>query len=189
MLGDQDGGPEVGVEPGDRGEHVVGPLRVELRRRLVEHERGRRGGERARDRRPLPLAAGQRRGGAVAQVRDAERVEHLLDPAAHRRLGQREVLEHERDVGLDVVDDELRLGVLVDEPDDVGELARLVGTRAAAEGDDVATEAPAGRVRHEAVGGAQQRALARPRRADDEEHLAGRDLEVDVAQRRPGASG
>ena len=52
-------------------------------------------------------------GVAVAQVRDAERVEHLLDPAAHRVLGEPEVLEHEREVALDVVDDELGLGVLV----------------------------------------------------------------------------
>ena len=49
-----------------------------------------------------------------------------------------EVLEHERDVVLDVVDDELRLGVLGDEPDDVGELARVVRARRPAEHDDVA---------------------------------------------------
>ena len=61
VLGEQDGGAEVGVEPRDRGEHVVGALRVELRRRLVEHERGRRGGERTGDRGPLALAARQRR--------------------------------------------------------------------------------------------------------------------------------
>ena len=41
-------------------------------------------------------------------------------------VGEAEVLEHEREVALDVVDDELRLGVLGDEPDDVGELAWVV---------------------------------------------------------------
>ena len=103
---------------------------------------------------------------------DAERVEHLLDPAAHRGLGQTEVLEHEREVGLDVVDDELGLGVLVHEADDVGELARPMRSRRPSEGDDVAGEPPAGRVRYEPVRSAQQRALARARRADDEQDLA-----------------
>ena len=122
--------PRSCVEPGERGEHVVGALRIELRRRLVEHERRRRRRERARDRAALALAAGQRRRVAVAQVRDAERVEHLLDAPAHRLGREAEVLEHERDVALDAVDDELRLGVLGHEPDDVGELARMVRARA-----------------------------------------------------------
>ena len=54
-------------------------------------------------------------GVAVAEVGDAERVEGLLDPAAHRLLGEAEVLEHEREVAFDVVDDELRLRVLAHE--------------------------------------------------------------------------
>ena len=98
-----------------------------------------------------------------------------------------EVLEHEREVALDVVDDELRLGILRDEADDVGELAWVVRARRPAEDLDVAAEAPAARVRDEPVRGAQQRALARPRRADDEQELARRDLEVDVEQRRTPA--
>ena len=184
VLGEHDGGAEVVVEPHERGEHVVGALRVELRRRLVEHERLRAGGERAGDHAALPLAARERRRVAVAQVRDAERVEHLLDPPAHRLLGEAEVLEHEREVALDVVDDELRLRVLGDEADDVGELARMVRSGRAAEHHDVAAEPAAARVRHEPVRRAQQRALARARRADHEQELAGRDLEVDVAERR-----
>ena len=39
VLGEQDRGAEVGVESTDRGEDVVGALRIELRRRLVEHQR------------------------------------------------------------------------------------------------------------------------------------------------------
>ena len=126
VLGEHHGGAEVVVEPHERGEHVVGALRVELRRRLVEHQRLRPGGERTGDHAALPLAARERRRVAVAQVGDAERVEHLLDAPAHRLLGEAEVLEHEGEVALHVVDDELRLRVLRDEADDVGELARMV---------------------------------------------------------------
>ena len=54
--------------------------------------------------------------------------------------GNAEVLEHERDVVLDPVDDELRLGVLGDESDDVGELARVMRTGRAAERDYLTRE-------------------------------------------------
>ena len=84
VLGEHDRRAEIGVEPGQRGEHVVGALRVELRGRFVEHEHRGRRGQRARDRAALPFAARERRRRAVAQVGDRERVEHLLDPAPHR---------------------------------------------------------------------------------------------------------
>ena len=176
--------PRSALSRATAAKHVVGTLRIELRRGLVEHER---------DRAPPPSAPAiaqrwRSPPDSVAGLRSRrcampERVEHLLDPPAHRRVGQPEVLEHERDVALDVVDDELRLGVLVHEPDDVGELARLVAARRSTEHDDVAREAAAGRVGDEPVGGAQQRALARARRADDEQDLAGEHLEVDRVER------
>jgi hypothetical protein len=84
VFGEQHGGAEVGVEARERAEHVVGTLRIELRRGLVEHERRRRRRERAGDDAPLLLAARQRRRIAVAEVHDAERVERLLYPAPHR---------------------------------------------------------------------------------------------------------
>ena len=130
VLGEHDGGSEVVVEARERGEHVVGSLRIELRRGLVEHQRRRRRRERACDRAALPFASRQCGGVAVAQVRDPERVEHFLDPAPHRLRREAEVLQHERDVALDVIDHELRFGILRDEPDDVGELARVVGAGA-----------------------------------------------------------
>src|SRR5262249_33408439 len=95
----------------------------------------------------------------------------------------REVLEHEGDIVLDAVDDELRLGILGDEADDICELARLVRASAPTECDHVAAEPPARRVWHESVGGAQKRALPRPRAPDDEEHVARGDGELDVIQR------
>ena len=131
VLGQQDRGAEVGVEPGHGGEHVVGALGVELAGGLVEHEDVRGRGQRAGDGGPLALAAGEGGGGAVAQVGDAEGVEHLLDPAAHGGGVHAEVLEREGDVVLDLVDDELGLGVLVDEADDVGQVAGAVVAGAA----------------------------------------------------------
>ncbi len=114
------------VEADQRGEDVVGALGIELGGGLVEHQRLRAGGERAGDHAPLPLAS--REGGRipVAEVRDAERVEHLLDAPPHGFLREAEVLEHEREIVFDVVDHELRFGILGDEADDVGELARMV---------------------------------------------------------------
>ena len=121
VLRDHDRGAEVRVEARHRREHVLGSLGIELAGRLVEHEDRRCGHQCPGDRAPLPFAAGQRRGIAVAQVRDAERVHHLLDPPAHAGRIQSEVLQPERDVGFHPVDHELRLGVLVHEPDDVRE--------------------------------------------------------------------
>ena len=50
------------------------------------------------------------------------------------------------------------------------------------EGDDVAREPAAGRMGDEPVGAAQEGALARARRADDEEDLALGDGQVEAAQ-------
>ncbi len=129
VLGEQHRGAEVGVEARERAEHVVGALGIELRRGLVEHERRRRRRERAGDDAPLLLASGKGGRVAVAEVNDAERIERLLDPPPHRFGREPEVLEHEREVALHVVDDELRFRILGDEADDVGELARMVRSR------------------------------------------------------------
>ena len=70
--------------------HVFGALRVELRRRLVEHERVGRGRERAGDRGALALAAGERRPGcgrAGARCR-ARRAPPPPAGASRRRAGR-----------------------------------------------------------------------------------------------------
>ena len=85
VLGEQHRDAEVVDQPGQRGEHLLGRGRVERGRRLVEDEQPRVHGEHRADRDPLLLAAGEGAQVAVAQVGDAEQVEGLLDPAAHRR--------------------------------------------------------------------------------------------------------
>ena len=90
VLGEHDGRAEVVVQSGERGEHVVGALRIELRRGLVEHEHRGRGGQRAGDRAALALAARQRRrvsgrGGGRCRARRAP----PRPAAASRRVGTR----------------------------------------------------------------------------------------------------
>ena len=182
VLGEEHGRTQIGVQPRDRGEHVLRALWVELAGGLVEHEHLGRGDERTRDRAPLPLAARELGRVAVAQVRDAERVEHLLHPPPHRDRVDPEVLQPERDVGLDPVDHELRLGVLVHEADDVGEQAGCVIARRPSGDHDLTGEASSRGVRHQPVGGPQQRALAATGGADHEQDVAGRDGEVDVIE-------
>ena len=76
--------PEVVDQPGQRGEHVLGRGRVERGGRLVEHQQPRVHRQHRADRDPLLLPARQGPQVAVAQLGDAEQVEGLLDPAAHR---------------------------------------------------------------------------------------------------------
>ena len=90
VLGEQHRRPEVGVEAADRGEHVLRALRVELRGRLVEDERVRRGREGARDRGALALAPGERRPGcgrAGGRCR-ARRAPPRPAAASRRRAGR-----------------------------------------------------------------------------------------------------
>ena len=75
-------------------------------------------------------------------------------------------------------------GSCATKPDDVGQFAWMVRARRPAEHHDVAAETPTAGVRDEPVDRAQQRALARARRAEHEQQLARRDVEVDATQRR-----
>ena len=111
-------------EPGQGGQHLLGGGRVERRGRLVEHEQPRVHREHRTDRDPLLLPAGERPQVAAPQVGDAEQVERLLDPAAHRRRLQPELLHPVGQLLLDRVGDEAGDGVLADEPDRVRPLAR-----------------------------------------------------------------
>ena len=81
------------------------------------------GGEHRPDGHPLLLAAGQRAERTVAQLVQAEQVEHVLDPAAHDVGRHAQVLHHVGELVLDRVGDEAGGRVLADDADDVGQLA------------------------------------------------------------------
>ena len=108
--------PRSAFRRATRGEHVVGALRVELRRRLVEHEharrrpRARRRWRTAGARRPTAWPGSGRGGGRCRARRAPPRPGGAWPPGPMPRFSSTKARSR-----LDVVDDELRLGVLVHE--------------------------------------------------------------------------
>ena len=186
VLGQQHRDAEVVDQPGQRREHLLGRGRVEGGGRLVEHEQSRVHGQHRPDRHPLLLAAGQRPQVAVAQVRDAEQVERLFDPATHRLGRQPELLHAVGELLLDGVGDEAGGGVLPDVADRVGPLPRRRAHDADAVEQHVAVERAAREARDQPGDDAEQRRLPDARRAGHQHQLALVDDQVDVAQHGAG---
>ena len=107
------------------------PGRIELGRRLVEHEDARAHRDDARDRHALLLAAGQGERLAVGEVADRQPRERRVDPGVHLVARDAQVLEPEREL---LAHGQLRCRELVgrrreDDPDPAQELARGVACR------------------------------------------------------------
>ena len=167
-------------QPLEHGEDLLGRGRVQRGGRLVEdQDLGVRGEHRA-DRDPLPLAAGERGDGPVAQLGEAQQVQGLLDAAAHHVGGEAQRLHAVGEFVLDGVGDEVGQRVLAHGADDIGEFARLVGAGVPAGDRDPAAQGAAGEVRYETGDGAQQRRLADPGRADEQAQFALGDGQVDA---------
>ena len=188
VLGDDHGDGEVVHEPGDGGEHLLGAGGVERRGRLVEQDDAGVRREHRADGDPLLLAAGQLAQRHVAQLGDAEQVERLLDPPAHRRRGQAELLHAVGELLLDGVGDEAGERVLPHDADEVGQVTRAVVAGVAPVQAHVAGQRAAGEVGDPAAHGAEQGRLARPGAPDDERQLALADVQVDLAQHRPAGA-
>ena len=161
------------VEPPQQPDQLIAGDRVELRGRLVEHDelragrrarrRARRAGARRRTARPSGGRAGRRSPSASAASSTA---------AGDRRRGLPAVLEPERELGPDGAHHDLRLGVL-EQRADGGASSPGPWSRRVESGDRrPAGERAAVEVRDEAARGAQQRRLARSRRAGDDDELA-----------------
>ena len=149
---------------------------VEAGERLVEQHQRRAGGQGTGQGDPLLLAAGELVGVAVAHVRQAHQVEDFGHPRA--ALGAGQTVEPEGDIGRDVEVGEERV-VLEDQAD-----ATLLRRDPARPGDLAATELDGAGVGSLEPGRQpQQRGLAAPGGADEREDLAGRDVEVDGADR------
>ena len=131
VLRHQDRRPVVVHQALQGRDHVLGTLRVELARRLVQDQDPRAGREGRRDRHALLLAAGQRADAPRAQRLDVEQVEHLLHPPPHVRGRDAEVLHPVGELVLDAIQHERGRRVLRHERDDVGERARRVLRRVA----------------------------------------------------------
>jgi len=137
-------------------------MRVERGQRLVEEQHARPPRERARERDALALAAREIPRARARQVGDAKAVEKPVEGAAEGDvLGHGQVREER--VVLEDEPDGAFLGAAVD--------ARVEPRLAA---HDAAALRP-----NEARDCAQQRRLARARRADERDRLSGRDLELD----------
>ena len=124
VLGEEHGQAEVVDQAGDGREDLLGRRRVEGGGGLVEDQHAGVGGQHRPDGDALLLAAGEGAEVARAQVGDAEQVERLLDPAAHRLRSGAELLHAVRELLLDRVGDEPGERVLTDVPDEVRPLAR-----------------------------------------------------------------
>ena len=110
-------------QPVDERHEVGDALGIEPRGRFVEHQHLRLHREDARDGDPFLLAAREVVRHALAQVLDPEEGERLPDTVGDRLLVEAEVGRAERDVLLHGGGEDLVVGVLEDDPD---ELAHLV---------------------------------------------------------------
>src|SRR5262249_31808397 len=95
-----------------------------------------------------------------------------------------DVLEPERDLGADVREDDLVLGVLEQRRHDTGELSRPVPPRVASGHIDPAREAAAVEVWDEPRESTQERRLPTPGRPEHDQELPRLDGQRDVTQRR-----
>ena len=157
MLRDHGCHPELRDQPQHDLEHILGRLGIELRGGLVERERLGVHREGRGNRHPLTFPARQGGDPPMAQRVDADLVDHLFDAFAHQWAGQTEVLEAEGELRLDILEQELGIGMLEDEPDPGAELTRQMRPRVQAADGHPAAEPPAGAVRNEAVKGAKER--------------------------------
>ena len=153
---------------------------VELAGRLVGEEDLRGVGERDGDRDALLLAARQALGPVIEPIGQADEAEQLRRPLAATAAA---VEDHRQ---LDVLDraqvrQQVAGGLLPDEPDDPAPVARPLAAADLAElvaGDD----RPAGRRDLEPAEDVHQRRLAAARRADDRDHLALVDEQVEALE-------
>ncbi len=190
-MGEHHGRPVLGEDDGGAGaervlEERLGAVGVELRGRLVQQEQARFQRERRGQADALELAAGQLGHPALREMLGADRRErgtHARGDCARRRG---DVLEPERDLGLDPPEHDLILGILEHGRHRPRELCRPGATRVAARDLDPSLEAAAVEPRHEAGERTQKRRLARAGRAEQQDDLARLDREAHSVQRRPG---
>ena len=161
--------------------------RIEVRRRFVEDEDPRPRGEHAGQRDALLLTAGESDAPPSREVRHAHLLEHLGHPRTHPLGGPRTILQAERDVVLDGLHHELGSRLLEEDPRRLGQ-ARP-GRPCDVQAGDLQRAPPgAGEFVGDETGeGQRERALARSRRAGDEQAGSLVELEIDLVQggRRP----
>ncbi len=174
----------------DDREHVIARLRVEHRRRLVEHEHTAVHGEHAGDRDALLLAAAHGGGVGVAQGIHANRAERAVHTVADQRRGHAEILRTERHVRGHGRGHDLVPGVLEDDADRAPRLAVCVGVGAVR----VVEHGVAHQLHRAVVGGGEsgdqacERGLAGAIGAYERNALTGPDTQVHAVEHPCGAA-
>ena len=163
--------------------HRLGMVGVEHRGRLVEQQHVRPQRQDSGQGEALALTSGQRGREVVAAVRQTNRRQSFVDAGPDLVARQGDILRPEGDVAADAVSHHGVVGVLRQEPQPPLDFCHS---------RDLAGDGGAERPRQ----GVQQRRLAGAARAEQQHALAGRDLEVEVAddrqatsERSPGESG
>jgi hypothetical protein len=166
---------DVVLDPLQLELHLLAELQVERPERLVEEEDAWAVHERAGERDPLLLAAGELARLALAEPRERDELEHLLDAALHVVAAHAAAPKPERDV---LEDREVREErVALEDGVHVAFVRRQAAHVALAEQD------AALRLLLEPADHPQRRRLAAPGRAEHGEEAARRDLEREVVHR------
>ena len=174
----------------DDREHVGARLRVEHRRRFVEHEHAAVHGEHAGDRDTLLLAAAHGGGVGVAQAVHAHRAERIVHTAADQRRRHVEVLRAERHIRGHGRGHNLVFGVLEHDADRAARLAVCAGVGAMRVIEHGVAHQP-----HRAVVGrgqpgdqARERGFARAVGAHERDALTGADAQIHAVEHPGGAA-
>ena len=187
VLDDQERGPGVVEEGSDGVVHLHDTVRVEVRARLVEHQRTRPHREDTRERQPLSLTAGQPRGGAVERQVESDDVERMAHPEPDVAALDTQVLAPEGHVVADPGHHGVGLGILHDEADPPAD-----GHGCDSVDEDRPLDCCCRVVRivriigEHTCRGAEERRLPGTGRPDDGDALTGFDDQVDAAD-GPGA--
>src|SRR6185503_4574923 len=139
-----------------------------------------------RDSQELSLPTGQRAGLPTEELLDAGLLGDLTDPVPDLLPRHAEVLGAEGKLGLDGRTDDLLRWILQHRADRPSQIAKLQLGRRLPVDPDAALEIARVGMRDEPVDGADEGALAAPRRPGDEHDLAGYDGQGDVTDRRLG---
>ena len=125
VLDQQERGAEALQHAPENGAHLRSPIRVEVRRRLIEQQQPGPKRQRSRQREALLLAARERVRRPVAPIWEVDRCQRGVDPRPDPFRRDASVLEAERDVVARPAHDDLRLRVLEEEPGPVARIARM----------------------------------------------------------------
>ena len=179
-MRDHDDGRAALVQLADELQHLLAPLGVQHRRRLVEHDDVRFDGQHARDGQPLLLPAGQRVRVAFLETGQMDQVESGGDARGDLAVGEIEVLQAERHVLAGHGRDELVVGVLEHHAAGLAHGPQVRAVRGVQAGD-AQRAAVAGQKSVEMAG---ERGFAAAVVADDGEEFAFADRQGHAVERR-----